>query len=176
MLDSALWQKCIEFHGHECPGLAVGYAAAMATREILGMTFSSDEEITCVCENDACGIDAIQVVLGCSVGKGNLLIKLNGKQVFTIFDRRSGNSVRLSLRTDVRQTETRQQKIEMLLNSPWQELFVSGKPKFELPEPARIFKSHPCSLCKELTAEFALHVCSGQLLCNDCYEPYSRGW
>ena len=28
-----LWKKCVEFHGHECPGLAIGYRAAMAASE-----------------------------------------------------------------------------------------------------------------------------------------------
>lgn len=31
-----LWKKAIEFHGHECPGLAIGFKAALAAREYLG--------------------------------------------------------------------------------------------------------------------------------------------
>lgn len=29
------WQRCVEFHGHECPGLAIGYRASLAAREKL---------------------------------------------------------------------------------------------------------------------------------------------
>ena len=68
-----LWEKCVAFHGHECGGLTIGYKAALYAADLLELTFSSDEEVVCISENDACGIDAIQVILGCSIGKGNLL-------------------------------------------------------------------------------------------------------
>ena len=49
----------------------------------------------CITENDACGVDAIQVLLGCSVGKGNLLFHLRGKQAFSFYNRKTGKAVRL---------------------------------------------------------------------------------
>ena len=87
-----MWNKCVEFHGHECGGLAIGYQAALYARELLNIEKSQDEDIVCITENDACGVDAIQVILGCSMGKGNLLIKMRGKQAFSIFNRRTGES------------------------------------------------------------------------------------
>lgn len=27
-MNENLWRKCIEFHGHECPGLAICYRAS----------------------------------------------------------------------------------------------------------------------------------------------------
>ncbi|MBV5307454.1 MAG: formylmethanofuran dehydrogenase, partial [Desulfobulbaceae bacterium] len=27
------WERCVEFHGHSCPGLAIGYRACEAARE-----------------------------------------------------------------------------------------------------------------------------------------------
>ena len=62
-----LWQKCAAFHGHVCPGLTIGFRAALYAIDLLELTFSEDEKTVCVSENDACGCDAIQVVLGCSV-------------------------------------------------------------------------------------------------------------
>ncbi len=52
----------------------------------------------CVSENDACGIDAIQVILGCSIGKGTLLFHMTGKQAFSFYNRAAGKSVRLVLK------------------------------------------------------------------------------
>ena len=74
------WKKCVEFHGHECGGLAIGYRAALYAEKLLNLTFSDDEQVICISENDACGVDGIQVMLGCSVGKGNLLFHMTGKQ------------------------------------------------------------------------------------------------
>ena len=74
-LEKVLWDKCVAFHGHECGGLTIGFKASVYAMELLKIDFSKDEEIVCVTENDACGVDAIQVILGCSVGKGNLLFQ-----------------------------------------------------------------------------------------------------
>ena len=61
-MDQQLWQKCVEFHGHECPGLAIGFKACEAAKKKLGIGFSKDEEIVCITESDAC-VDAVQVSL-----------------------------------------------------------------------------------------------------------------
>ena len=91
------WEKCVAFHGQECPGLTIGYRAALYAIDLLELTFSDDEQIVCITENDACGVDAIQVLLGCSVGKGNLLFHMPGKQAFSFYNRKTGKSVRLVL-------------------------------------------------------------------------------
>ena len=98
MDEKVLWEKCTDFHGHVCGGLTIGYKAALYAVELLGLNRSEDEEVVCISENDACGVDAIQVVLGCSAGKGNLLFHITGKQAFSFYDRTSGRSVRLVLR------------------------------------------------------------------------------
>ena len=47
------WQDCAAFHGHECGGLAIGVRASMEAIDRLNITFSKDEELVCVTENDA---------------------------------------------------------------------------------------------------------------------------
>ena len=87
-----LWEKCVDFHGHQCGGLTIGYKAALYAMELLELEFSDDEQVVCISENDACGVDAIQVLLGCSVGKGNLLFHMRGKQALCarfLFHRRT---------------------------------------------------------------------------------------
>ena len=67
------WETCVQFHGHACGGLTIGYKAACYAAELLELSFSGDEQVVCIAENDACGVDAIQVVTGCTMGKGNLM-------------------------------------------------------------------------------------------------------
>jgi formylmethanofuran dehydrogenase subunit E len=90
------FQECVQFHGHLCPGLAIGYAAVKAGAEKLELKPSLDEEVVAVVENDSCAVDAVQVLLGCTFGKGNLIFRDWGKQVFTFFNRDSGKAVRVS--------------------------------------------------------------------------------
>ena len=70
-MDRELWNQCVEFHGHECPGLAIGFRASEIAMERMGLSFSEDEEIVCITENNACGVDAVQWITSCTVGKGN---------------------------------------------------------------------------------------------------------
>ena len=93
-----LWDKCVDFHGHCCGGLRIGYAAAEYAMKLLNISFSDNEQVVCISENDACGVDAIQVMLGCSIGKGNLLFHMTGKQAFSFYNRATGESVRLVLK------------------------------------------------------------------------------
>ena len=171
MEKNQLWEKAAAFHGHVCGGLAIGYRAALYAMELLELDFSEDEEVVCVTENDACGVDAIQSILGCSVGKGNLLFRLRGKQVFSFFNRKTGKSVRLSLKP---LEIPHEEKLEFLLKSSAQELFDVGEVSFQLPEQARIFFSLLCAKCGELTAEPYLHLENGIYLCPDCWHPYKR--
>ena len=74
MDEKTLWKKCAEFHGHVCGGLAIGFKAALYATDLLGLNFSGDEEVVCVTETDACGVDAIQVILVAIVVKGKALL------------------------------------------------------------------------------------------------------
>ena len=94
-MDNANWDKCVAFHGHQCPGLALGVRLCDYVRERLGLGFSPDEELVCIAETDACPLDAVQVLLGCTFGKGNLLYTPTGKSAYTFYSRATGQGVRV---------------------------------------------------------------------------------
>ena len=57
--------------GMNCGGLTIGYQAALYAVRLLELAqgskersccISEDEQVVCIAENDACGIDAIQVI------------------------------------------------------------------------------------------------------------------
>ena len=167
------WKKCVEFHGHECGGLTIGYKAVLYAEKILKLTYSDDEQVVCVSENDACGVDAIQVLLGCSVGKGNLLFHMTGKQAFSFYNRNTGKSVRVVLKPKPKNM-TREESFTYYQKSAEEELFDVKETTIKLPEKARIFLSVPCDCCGEVTAEPYMHLENGKKLCRDCYQTYSR--
>ncbi len=173
--DEKLWQKCVEFHGHQCPGLAIGFKAAMAAKEQMGWSFSADEEIVCVTENDACGVDAIQVLTGCTFGKGNLLYRARGKQAFSFFNRATGEGLRLVLKKPHRKM-TREERQQYILNAEAKDLFEFKKPHYKLPERAKLFTTVICEQCGEGVAENKARLSDGKKVCLDCFPEYSRGW
>lgn len=168
------WEKAAAFHGHVCGGLAIGFQAAFYAIRLLDLTFSEDEQIVCITENDACGVDAIQVVLGCSIGKGNLLFHLTGKQAFSFYNRKTGKAVRLYLKARAPEGLEKAKACRFYLDCPPEEMFVASPPRIPLPERARIFRSVPCSCCKEITAENRIRFQEGKPVCPDCYVHYDR--
>jgi hypothetical protein len=60
------YDDIVQFHGHECPGLAIGYRMATAAMEALESFRAEDEELVAIVENDACGVDALVRGIYCS--------------------------------------------------------------------------------------------------------------
>ena len=104
-LNTIPFSDVTKFHGHVCPGSAIGYRAAEIAIRELSKTRSMDEELLAIVENDSCSVDAIQVVTGCTFGKGNLIFKDYGKQVYTFVNRDTGDSLRLSLNKGINEMD-----------------------------------------------------------------------
>lgn len=173
MDEKELWEKAAAFHGHVCGGLMIGYKAALYAVKLLDLTFSEDEQVVCISENDACGVDAIQVILGCSVGKGNLLFHMTGKQAFSFYNRKTERSVRLVLKRRGSQM-TREETFEHYQRSRPEDLFDVKETRIELPERARIFESYECDRCGERAGANWIRMQDGKKLCIDCYQSYDR--
>jgi formylmethanofuran dehydrogenase subunit E len=171
------WERCVEFHGHACPGLAIGYRASEAAANKMKLSFSIDEEVVCVTENDACGVDAVQVIMGCSFGKGNLIYRDTGKQAFSFFNRNTGDKVRIVFKEkpnwEGMDSETIQ---DYILKSPLEELFDFKEPAFAPPGEALIFKNIVCEQCGESAPEHKMRLQEGKRVCLDCFSDYARGW
>ncbi|MCX7769914.1 MAG: FmdE family protein [Proteobacteria bacterium] len=176
-MQRSLWERCIEFHGHSCPVLAIGYRAGEFALSRLGVRYSEDEEIVCVSENDACCVDAIQVITGCTLGKGNLIYHDRGKLAFTFFKRGSDKKFRIVFKRKINWMEEDRDAIQnYILQADFFDLFEVKEPSFELPEKALIFQSYDCEICGERTAENRVRLQDGKKVCLDCYKEYTRGW
>ena len=167
------WNDCVSFHGHECGGLTIGYKASLFAIELLKLEFSADEQVVCIAENDACGLDAIQVMLGCSVSKGNLLFHMRGKSAYSFYNRKTGESVRLVLKPTPAGM-TRAESFAYLQAKAPAELFEVKNTTIRLPEKARLFDSYVCECCGEVAGANWIRLSGGKKLCLDCYENYDR--
>ena len=172
-MDTNAWNAAVAFHGHACPGLAIGVRAALAARDHFAAARAEDEQLVCVCEYDACGVDAIQALLGCTAGKGNLIFDMQGKQAFSFFSRGSGEGVRLLLRRTPGKTSD--ERLEWLMDGDFHEMFDVKPVQRPLPEKARIFKTYVCAKCGESVAESHVRLQNGETVCLRCFEDYTRG-
>ncbi len=167
------WQDCVAFHGHECGGLTIGYQASLYAAQLLNLEFSDDEQVVCIAENDACGVDAIQVMLGCSIGKGNLLFHMRGKSAYSFYNRKTGKSVRLVLKPKP-VGMTKEESFAYYQACKPEEMFDVKEATIALPEKARLFDSYVCDCCGEVTGANWIRLAGNQKLCLDCYESYDR--
>ena len=165
------YQEIINFHGHECPGLAIGYRMAVAGMKELDSVRSEDEEIVAIVENNACGVDALQCVTGCTFGKGNLIFHDYGKQVYTLYSRKTGVGVRVVFQGDKVPGAMRTDRTAMarwILDTPAERFLSITRVSIDEPEPARIMKSETCSVCGEAVMESRLCEVNGQRMCVPC--------
>jgi formylmethanofuran dehydrogenase subunit E len=190
----ATLQQCVAFHGHLCPGLAMGMQAAAIALEEIG-PHASDEEVVAVVETDMCAVDAIQSLTGCTFGKGNLIHRDWGKNAYTFFRRSDGKAVRIAGRPGAWQRDPEHEALRAKIGAgdasdaerarfrelhegrARQLLTVDPRALFEVspvagsaPRPARIHASVPCGACGEHVMETRVRRFQGHELCQPCFE------
>ena len=192
-LSPELIEETTKFHGHWCPGLAIGIRAAEWA--LIEMGKASDEEIVAVVETDMCGVDAIQYLTGCTFGKGNLIYQDFGKRAFTFYRRRDNKAARLVARDGLNGEEqkvlgalhikmqseglsdeemtlwkdTRAAMSKRMMEASLDELFEVKEPDGPAPKKARILASLACESCGESVMESRTRRFHGKTLCIPCF-------
>ena len=193
ILDSEDFKRCQAFHGHVCPGLSIGYRAAKAGMSWLAEKRSEDEEIVAIVETDACSADAVQVLTGCTFGKGNFIFRDYGKMALTLLSRNTGRGVRVCLKPGafkpneehsgliekIMKGETTEdesarfqalhfQKTCEVLEAPIDQLFVITEAASEIPPRARMEPSALCARCGEPTMPAKMVSFGTEMICRGC--------
>lgn len=187
------FKKCIEFHGHLCRGLVMGYKATKVAMKWLEEHRSVDEEVVAIVENDACFVDAVQVLSGCTFGKGNLIFCDFGKMAVTFLSRNTNKGVRISVKADtapsnsehlellikiredkatgeerMRFHELHEERSFRLLDMSSKDLFNIKEVHISIPPKARLEPSVTCYACGEPTMQTKTMKIGSQYLCRLC--------
>jgi len=173
-----IYEEIVRFHGHKCPGLAIGYRMATVAMEKLGAVRAEDEGLVAIVENDACGIDALQCITGCTFGKGNLQFRDYGKQVYTIYSRSRQVAVRVHFHGKGIPADLHGNRSEMgqwILSAPDDSILTVTSVSIPEPEPAKIRKSIACQFCAEEVMESRLQQLDEKPSCIPCYEKQQQG-
>ena len=176
IMDTAdLMNKAVQFHGHSCPGLALGVLVSKYILENKN-EFSIDEELVAVVENDNCSVDAIQALLGTTFGKGNFVFRDYGKNSYTFYNRTHKRAVRLSIKNNSwRENDlSREEKTDLLLHSKPEDIFSIREVEYNPPDYAEIHDSIMCARCHEPTMATRLFEHDHEKLCIPCYEEVTN--
>lgn len=198
-ISEEMIQKTVAFHGHMCPGLAIGIRAAEVALRDIG-PHAHDEEVVAVVETDMCGVDAIQSLTGCTFGKGNLIHLDYGKNAFTFYRRSDGKGIRLATRLEAfaepdpewealrerlgdadltpeqrkRFWELHAARSQQILDIPLDELFDLKEPEENIPSHARVMDSVTCEGCSEQVMETRTRRFEAKTLCIPCFHQLEQ--
>lgn len=190
-------RRAVAFHGHSCPGLAIGVRAAQFCLERFG--HNAEHPLTIVAETDMCGVDALQALTGCTLGKGNLLHRDYGKMAFSFHPQAGGGArilldptfagdrqgrlralmrkVKDGLATPGDQEELarlREESQRDILAAPLEALFLVQPLAAPAPRPARVLESLACEACGEMTMESRTRRFDGRTLCLPCFQAVEQ--
>ncbi|MFH1488445.1 MAG: FmdE family protein [Pseudomonadota bacterium] len=192
-IDEALIKQTIAFHGHTCPGVIIGIRAVELAFQRLPSCKKDD--LVAVVETDMCGVDAIQYIAGCTLGKGNLIHKDYGKMAFTFYDRKKGMGFRAVLRPDLqnegrdrmrglmkkindgtaseedrRECQGRRKALEdRYRHADLEDMFMVTGADAPAPRAERVLESLCCDACREMTMESRTRRFDGKTLCIPCF-------
>ena len=188
----------LKLHGHKCPAMPLGLRAGAAALNKLGINRTGDSEWLALVELGdhhcaTCFADGIQMITGCTFGKGNIQ-KLNyGKWGLTLIDKKRSKAVRVVPRAEVMlankktdffqnyrmkgvpPTKVPQEVVEPLvekaLSAPEEQLLkISEIFDYPYTEPHHSFSSFVCEECGEMVVEEYGRLKDGKNVCIPCAE------
>jgi formylmethanofuran dehydrogenase subunit E len=186
----------LALHGHKCPAMPMGLRAGAAAMDKLGVERASDGQLVALVELGedhcaACYADGVQVITGCTFGKGNIR-KLNyGKWGLTLIDKKAVRAVRVTPKAEAmaanKQTdffqkyrmkgipasqapaEVVQPLVERVMKAPAAQLLVISEVfEYHWKELATAFESFVCESCGEMTVESYGRLLGAQRVCIPC--------
>jgi len=199
MIDAnAFLDAGIHLHGHKCSPMPLGLRAGAAAMNRLGVERSRDKQLLALVElgDDHCGhcfADGVQMVTGCTFGKGNIKKLGYGKFGLTLVDQTTGRAVRVVPQAEA-QVKTKRTpffhqfcvqgepasalpgdvvdpQIDRVLHAPEDELLtVSDVFDYAVSAENENFHSFVCDRCGELVVEPYGRVVGTHKVCIPCQD------
>jgi formylmethanofuran dehydrogenase subunit E len=204
MIDpKAFLDTGLELHGHKCPAMPMGLRSGAIAMNRLGVERSGAKTLLAVVElgDDHCAHcfgDGVQMVTGCTFGKGNIKKLGYGKFGLTLVDKATGRAVRVVPKGEAQMqmkktpffTEFRMKGvpptqvpeevvdplIEQVLSGPEESMFeVSEVFEYEVAGKDETFDSFLCDRCGEMVVETYGRVVGDRRVCIPCQEDILAG-
>ena len=197
MVNAKEWLEIGQkFHGHKCPAMPNGLRIAEAAMNKLGVERTGDSFLHAIVEIGeyhcaTCFADGVQVITGCTFGKGNIEKTHKGKWGLTLIDKRTNRAVRVYPRAEaMMQTketpffknyrekgvpptqvpdEVVQPLVDKVMNAPAEMIMViSDVFEYEWNKPKHSYNSVICDKCGEMVIKEYTSFVDGVYLCKDC--------
>lgn len=82
-VEKTPWEQVTDFHGHTCPGIAIGYRVAILAQKELGIRPTADAELLVKAETRSCALDAFQIINKATIGRRALIIEDTHQSIYS---------------------------------------------------------------------------------------------
>ena len=192
------YEAGLELHGHKCPAMPLGLRVGAAAMNALGVEKAKDGQLLALVElgEDHCATcfgDGVQIITGCTFGKGNIKRLHYGKWGVTLVETKTGRAVRVTPKAEAMLaskkstffTEYRMKGIpasevpeevvaplvENVMNSPDEQMLSVGEIfQYDIPKKAHSFNGFVCDVCNEMTVEGYGKPFEDKKVCQPCYD------
>lgn len=191
----------LALHGHKCPAMPMGLRVGAVAMNALGVERAKDGELVALVELGenhcaTCFADGVQMITGCTFGKGNIKKLHLGKWGVTLIDVANQRAVRVTPKAEAMKAnkessffkdyrekgipaskvplEVVQPLVDRVMSAP-QEMMLDVSEVFDYPfknEP-HTFSSAVCENCGEMTVEPYMRVTQGKKVCITCASSLS---
>ena len=190
------YEAGLALHGHKCPAMPLGLRTGEAAMNALGVARAKDGELVAILELGekhcaTCFADGVQMITGCTFGKGNISKTNQGKWGLTLIDKKSGKAVRVVPKTEAmmasKQSDFMQKYrskgipaskvpeevvaplIKNVMEAPESALITVGPVvAYELKEPKHSYNGFACEECGEMTVMEYGRIKGDKKVCIDC--------
>ncbi len=185
----------LKFHGHRCWASVAGVRVGLAALRTLRVKRSGGSQLYGVVEigedhGGMCFGDGVQYTTGCTFGKGNIRKEPYGKLAFTLIEKATNRSVRVSYKPTLQKQigesafmrkrglgvmpdeiplEEQMELVNLVWDAPEADMLTIGEVtthKGEWFPELMGFKA--CAVCNELTAHAYLRVVGDKNVCIPC--------
>lgn len=181
-VEKTPWEQVIDFHGHTCPGVAIGFRVAQLAQRELGIKPAQDSELLVAAETRSCALDAFQVLNKATLGRGTLRIEEKGKHVYYFHYTGTGAILRIGVKGPVIEhtappqtfASPRQKQnwalenVQYVLSTPEEDFCTLQKLEGSLEKPASSSQWGTCQSCQEAVRLTQAVETDGKILCADC--------
>ena len=185
-----------KFHGHKCPAMPNGLRVGAAAMNALGVERTGDSALYAILdlgENHCatCFGDGVQVITGCTFGKGNITKTHKGKWALTLVDKKTNRAVRVTPKAEAMLankkteffTEYREKGVpptkvpddvveplvKMVMSAPEEKIMnISEVFEYKWNELPHTFNSFVCEECGEMTVTEYGRIKGDKKVCQEC--------
>lgn len=100
-VEKTPWEQVIDFHGHTCPEIALGYRVAQIAMRKLGIRPTPISELMVTVYTHSCALDAFQVLNHVTYGRGHLIVNEQTQHIYHFQYSGTAKGLQITIATEI---------------------------------------------------------------------------